>query len=303
MSYYKYQNIKSVSEYEIEYQKIRAELDAKREENRVVGIPIFSNCLFDIERLSDEIGQFQDHLSGEEVYQDQLKSNLEYYISKSKASYLAPAYNCNNYLDFMLKYNINVQNRDYNEIPKYNRHLGTIHVQNIFISIKCLLDRLVAILSFYFSGFSIDTTFGRIKDTKNASGLMSSVIKMKDVHGYMNFVYDEYHDWIKEIVEPRDTIIHYNDMDIRIHYTADGREFFLHTYTKIFDKEFSELHLYEPSPDEGHYYKSLMKSVQKVYKFFDITFEVLKQMEIKYKKSHFIKESDFVIYKNNGYKF
>ena len=304
MSYYKYQNVKTLEEYQLEHHKSKTNESIEQNTKRVIEIiPIFRNCEFDIERLSEEITKFENHLSTCEKYQKKLKSNLRGFISNSNASYLAPAYNYNNYIEYIIQFNIRRKNNEHQLIPHCNDHLATIQVQNIFISIKCLLDRLVSILSFYFNGISVDTTFGRVKKNGKASGLMSTVLSLKETNKYMEFIHKEYYEWIKDIVEPRDIIIHYNDMDIQSHPTADGREFFMHRHIKIFENQETELPIQTPDYEDGHYYKSLMKSVQKLYRFYDITFEVLKNMDIKYKKSHFIEKVDYELYKNNGYKF
>lgn len=230
-----------------------------------------------------------------------LKSNLCEYIGYSKATYLAPAYNYNNYINYLIEYNINNMTGRHDKILDCSKQLFTVQIQNIFISIKCLLDRLVTILSFYYNGLSITSTFGRITENNKGKGLMSAVLERKENDSLLQFIYTEYNEWIKEIVEPRDVIIHYNDMHCTPHYTADGREFFTHSKIKLFDENKSDSWNI-PSPDEGHYYKSIMKSVQNLYRFFDIIFDVLKDKDITYKKFHFNNESDFEEYKKNGYK-
>lgn len=194
-------------------------------------------------------------------------------------------------------------NRNYELISSCHDHLATVHVQNILISIKCLLDRLVSILSFYFNGISLDSTFGRIKKNGKASGLMSIVLTLKETNKYMEFIYDEYFEWIKDIVEPRDIIIHYNDMHISSHTTADGREFFIHNHIRIFEDQEIDSDNQNLGPEDGHYYKSLMKNVQRLYRFYDITFKVLESMEIKYKKSHFVNKVEYERFRNNAFNF
>ncbi|MCT8975008.1 hypothetical protein N4T77_00195 [Clostridium sp. CX1] len=302
MSYYKYQNVRDMQWYEEEYEKRRSEELENQQKGMFLDIPIFRNCTFDLERLQKEIDSFEEYLFVKEDHQTSLKSNLHGYISYSKATYLAPAYNYNKYIEHLIEYNINIMNKKYSKNLECYEQLFTIEIQNIFISIKCLLDRLVTILSFYYKGISITSTFGRISENNKANGLMSEVLKRKENDELMGFIYSEYNSWIKEIVEPRDIIMHYNDMYCNVHYTADGREFFMHSNIRIFDENRNDSWDL-PSPDEGHYYKSLMKSVQNVYEFFDTTFEVLKKKNIIYQRYHFKEKIDFDEYKKNDYKF
>lgn len=75
------------------------------------------------------------------------------------------------------------------------------------------MDRTVPIFSFYYDGFSLETTFGHINfETLKAKGFMQIVRGQKEQDSLMEFIYNEYCSWIKNIVEPRNTIMHYNDL-------------------------------------------------------------------------------------------
>ncbi|MEV9639809.1 hypothetical protein ABZ756_03830 [Mammaliicoccus sciuri] len=65
-----------------------------------------------------------------------------------------------------------------------------VYVQALFTSIKTALDRIIPLLTFYYSGVSLESTFGRIKENGKTKGLMSVVIQLKDNDDIMEFIYD-----------------------------------------------------------------------------------------------------------------
>lgn len=263
--------------------------------NRVTAIPIFNNCEFDIDKLCANYNEFIDQIRNQEknIIADPslLKSDLYNYLSNSHASYLAPAYNYNCYLQVLIEDNIHRMNHEYNSALDLSRYYYTIIVQNILVSIKALLDRTVPIFSFYYGGFSLETTFGHIDaNTSKGSGFMQMVRTHIQKHddGLMKFIYEEYESWIKYVVEPRNTIMHYNDLQSEYRYPFDGRQFPMHHNVKVFGKTVDERTI---EWDDGFYYKSLMKNVQDVYYFMDTIFGTLLKKRITYRKEHFV-ESD-----------
>lgn len=74
MSYYKYQDVKTLEEYKLKYEESKTNEPNDSTMNRAIEIPIFRNCEFNIERLSKEIIQFENHLSKYEKYHKELKS-------------------------------------------------------------------------------------------------------------------------------------------------------------------------------------------------------------------------------------
>jgi hypothetical protein len=305
MSYYKYQNVKSIDEYQeicdTKLKKLKERIDAKAP--FMTEIPIFRDCEFDIDKLDHTINDFITYVYNVEQNDgtSALKSTLSNFMSRSHASYIAPAYNFNNYLEFLISYNIDNFNHQTGKYAHCTNYLYTVHIHNIFISIKCMLDRLIPILSYYYNGLDLKTTFGRISSNKKSKGVMSRAIELKESDPLMRFIYEEYFRWIKRIIEPRDMIIHYNDMSSQARYTVDEREFPMHYDIKIFND--NELEDEDYDPDDGYYYKSLMKDVQNLYFLLDNMFDYLKGKPIVYKKQHFIHFNDFEEYRNNNYSF
>ena len=271
-----------------EYQKI---IDLKLEElkeqisneiPKASEIPIFRNCEFDLDKLNENMNQIINQISKKEVGEnsEKLKSSLSFFLMNSYASYLAPAINFNLYIELLIQNNINRMNGVEDSLIESS--LYTVHVQNIFISIKCMLDRLVPILSYYYKGFSFTSTFGRIVEGKKTKGLMSVVEQGKDEDELLNFIYHEYKAWVKNIVKPRDYIIHYNDMTLENHYTFDKREF-----PKHYDGR-GLINWNKTTPiGDFHYYKSLREDVARLYSLLDEIFEYLFRMPITYSKQHF----------------
>ena len=295
--YDKYQNPKTTAEY---YELLKDKIYSEEYRNKLIEIPIFRNCEFDISRLSENYDNFINKIFQKEQLQSlttlNLKSTLSAYLSYSRTSYLAPAYNYNCYINLLIEDNLNrVNNKSSLE---YTDTYYTIITQNILISIKSLLDRMVPIFSFYYSGFSLNTTFGHLDlNTNRGSGFMKHVqsITRKTTDPLMSFIYEEYCSWINRIVEPRDTIIHYNDLCSEYRVTHDNRQFPMHHHTKIFGDSHDERTF---DYDDGFYYKSLMKNIQDTYYFFDTILNNLTSREIICRKDHFITNTDYDNYKN-----
>lgn len=220
-------------------------------------------------------------------------SSVSHFLQNSTNSYLAPAYHLNNYLEHLNDYNVRKLNKENLDnidtvIVKFN-----IEIQSIFASIKGLLDRLVAIMSFFYSGFSLDTTFGRIDPVNQKSrGLMGVVVRMQDQCPVLKYIYNEYEDWIRDTVVPRDIIIHYNDLGFRFHFTLDGRMIPFHIEEKVFEK----IDYMQTDPIE-YTYKDIVKSVNQTYSFVEEVLNGLLKKDFRLTKKHFIAESDYLKYK------
>lgn len=117
--------------------------------NKVIEIPIFRNCEFDINKLCDNYDSFINKISIQEdacsFDKSLLKSDLYYYLSNSHASYLAPAFNYNCYIKLLIEDNINKMNHEDNNALKNVSYYYTILIQNLSpFSEKCPRMHLVA---------------------------------------------------------------------------------------------------------------------------------------------------------------
>ena len=179
--YYEYQ----IKISEEEYLKMSKDgFPPKGMSNRVIEIPIFRNCEFDIKKLCNNYNSISDKIFNCEdttsLDLSLLKSSLYDYLNNSHASYLAPAYNYNCYLNLLIENNIKRMNNDNMDSLENADYYYTIIIQNLLISIKSLLDRTVPIFSFYYNGFSLETTFGHFNfETSKATGFMQTVIQKK----------------------------------------------------------------------------------------------------------------------------
>ncbi|MBN3556048.1 hypothetical protein JYA63_17345 [Fictibacillus nanhaiensis] len=268
-------------------------------ELKVEKINLFLDLRIDLEKMLSNLETISNEFytkekaEGLDVLWSELHSPLSYFLESSTNSFLAPAYHLNNYLEHLNEYNVRSLNKENLEdvdtlIVKFN-----IEIQSIFSSIKGLLDRLVAIMSFFYSGFSLETTFGRIDPvTGKTSGLMGTVFKMKEQCPVLKYINDEYHLWIRDIVVPRDIIIHYNDLGFRPHYTADGRMIPFHIEKKVFE----QVDYIESFPIEYNY-KDIVRSVTNTYLFVQQVLNGLIKKDFRLSKKHFIHESSYKQYR------
>lgn len=108
-----------------------------------------------------------------------------------------------------------------------------IEIQALLISIKSALDRLVSLFSYYYKGIMPHTTFGRVEHSKS-KGFMDIVTKGKDNDNLLEFINDNYEEWINIVVAPRDMIIHYNDLSLTYQFDSKlGREIPVHYNEKL----------------------------------------------------------------------
>lgn len=189
------------------------------------------------------------HLKYQELELDALEDHayldLCTIINEMATSFTAPAYHYNSYIDNLIK-DLTWDDMKYTlEESKWESNLlrrvkYQADVQSVFLSIKTCLDRLIAIFTYYFRGISPSTTFGRYKDSGKATGLMSKVRELKESDNLMGYIEESYHKWIKLAVSPRDTIAHYNDLQINYHFdTETGFEIPTHGNGKILDSSFT----------------------------------------------------------------
>ncbi len=147
-------------------------------------------------------------------------SNIALFIRSIRPVYVGPAYCFNRFIDAYvedtfwdyIKYKIDSESQKSSSLSET---LIIVELQNCLYEIKMGLDRLVQFFSLYYRGVSPTTTFGRITaredGTTKSKGFMAYVIANKDSDEIFKYVYDEYHNWIKECVKPRDAITHYKD--------------------------------------------------------------------------------------------
>jgi hypothetical protein len=161
-------------------------------------------------------------LSGRSIAATQDSANLDIItiLKLLEPSFIAPAWQYNLYLDGFarelvwdeIKYSLPPEGRPSNIM---RRLAYQVPAQSLLVAIKSGLDRLVILLSYYYRGFSPKTTFGRIVLDGKSRGLMAYALKNAGEDPLCKLLVDNYHEWIKAVVEPRDLIIHYNDMAVR----------------------------------------------------------------------------------------
>jgi len=148
-------------------------------------------------------------------------------LGEEYPSFLAPAYHFNQYLHY-LSQDVAVFGRilplrhsvSFDVVTKsaLNRSLILIEFENTLISLKTALDRFVRVLSEFFSGIDPWSTFGKITKDGNTKGFMSKVkegregkvTRKNEATRYISsYIYDQYFDWIQDLVVPRNELIHY----------------------------------------------------------------------------------------------
>lgn len=197
-------------------------------------------------------------------------SEISIWLRNIRPAYTAPAYNFNKYLDVLVQdiywEDIKHESQDnYWKSASLREVEVLIELQNCLISIKMGLDRIVKLFSLYYKGFSASTTFGHIdireNGTEKGKNFMAYVMSNKDKDELFAFLYNEYNEWIKKCVKPRDAIIHYQDFFSE--YTFDSYKWIeqpIHINTKN-NESIEETRL------------SIDEYVNRFYKFFE---EILK---------------------------
>jgi len=181
-------------------------------------------------RNSDDLQQFgTDSCSGSAPFAEtwyDARSDVITVINALEPSFIAPAWHYNSYIDHLLR---DLFWQDFkSRIPPEDRPSNIMRrlsfqvpAQSVLLAVKSGLDRLVLLLSYYYRGFSPNTTFGRIKNDGRASGLMAYALTNAATDPIFRFLVDDYHRWIKFAVEPRDVITHHNDMMAEFVFDAE----------------------------------------------------------------------------------
>lgn len=211
---------------------------------------------------------------------------LYHILGRSKSTYIAPAFNLNAYLDKLVEYNIKRFNKEINYTGDdlYVIQIN-ITIQTLLISIKCLLDRIVPLLSYYYVEVrKLDWTFGRVKDGKSKDALMEVVLGLRDSDPLMRYLSEQYEEWIEDIVSPRDMIVHYNDLGVREHHTVDGRIIPVHLESRLYGIKDENSCLDLP---RDFSYKDICHVVDKLYTLYEIVFLQLEGRPINHFTKHF----------------
>jgi len=162
-------------------------------------------------------------------------------VNEMITSFTAPAYHYNLYIDNLVL-DLTANDNTYDNENEDSRALRRVKYQadahSILLSIKMALDRMVTIFSYYFKVFSIETTFGRRKDTNKYAGFMSRVNNLKAEDTLMEYIDNSYEIWIKFAVSPRDMITHNNDLSITYSFDSEsGCLIPIHGNVKLFAKD------------------------------------------------------------------
>ena len=195
-----------------------------------------------------------------------------YVFYKMQPSIVAPAYNLNQYLTKLNEYTVYYNFGEREKLKKTEVELN-IYVNQIFISIKTLLDRCVSLFTYYIKGVSKDSTFGHIKANGTATGLINKIITIKkkpndvdkEKEPLLDYIYEQYNEWIRIAVGPRDMIIHYNDFYTKYQHPIDGRIFPVHLEIRTFDDPYIDGEYVEPC---DYNYKILYQKIHQLYEFF-----------------------------------
>lgn len=227
----------------------------------------------------DKISTYSVNSNNKSAFES--NNDVSILISSMEPSFMAPAFHYNQYVDhFVNDLQWNPDQKYFYEEP--NKIKYRIEIQALVVSVKVGLDRLVSVLHYYYKGFSPSTTWGRQKSNKNKyQGFMQVVYEQKEGDKLLSFIFNEYHDWIKKIVAPRDTIIHYNDLGIRYFFdTSNKLEIPIHFHNKLLKamQDDAENKVY------GFDFVGLKKYVDRWYEFVNYVFDNLINKSVLIKK-------------------
>lgn len=155
--------------------------------------------------------------------------SLTFLLDQIRASYLSPAYNYNKLIDeiiqdiFWDEIKFEIPDCQWVAMGRRTDQI-IIEVQNCLISLKTALDRIVKLFRLYRKGIAEYSTFGHINSVTNkAKGFMAQVVRDRKDDDVLEYVYKEYCEWIRDSVQPRDAIIHYDDIWVE-YYLCDMHE-------------------------------------------------------------------------------
>jgi hypothetical protein len=206
-------------------------------------------------------------------------------IDKMQPSFLSPAYHYNFYVEHLINWiNFDKHNNEVYESSFYRQVKFQIEFQDVLISIKTALDRLVVLFSYYYKGIMPHTTFGHQDSKGKFTSFMQKINELKDEDSLAKYIYDEYFEWIQIAVLPRDILIHYNDMGIAWRYDSSiNVEIPQHYIHKFFlskdEKESLKSYTYEQ--------EDLKIIVDSYYTFFDKVLDMLNDKTIIIEKARF----------------
>lgn len=205
---------------------------------KIIQIPKFECRKIDYKEYLEKYNKcIESFPSADENISGKLFIDLAGLLERTHTSFISPGFYLNKYIENIVKYNIDSINRDNPEKRQEYIEEFNIYINAILISFKTLLDRLAPILSFFYNGISLKTTFGGRKSNGKYTGLMNVVERLKDKDEVMERIFEEYDYGIANFIKPRDTIIHYNDMETQFRWAADDTIFPIHYYTRIFLKK------------------------------------------------------------------
>lgn len=156
----------------------------------------------------------KEYCKGNQSYIDEMDNILLpmswKWVKNTIPSLIAPAYNYNLFIDNLLEY-----------IKKCDGHVFAIteefifyiiSAQNLLVSIKSAIDKIVGFFRIFYDGFSKETTFGHINDSGKYTGFLNYAFSSNKKDSILNYVLKSYNRWIKEVVELRDSVMHYEDL-------------------------------------------------------------------------------------------
>ena len=148
-------------------------------------------------------------------------------VDSNRASYVAPALQFNQYLEW-LAVDIEWDEKKWlteEDTPRPSNVLrrvsAEVYAHATLLSIKAGLDRFVRILSFYYPGIAGHTTWGRYGENGKPSGFMAVVARSKDQDSLLAEMDSSYRRWINLAVAPRDALTHYQDSTSCWHYLPE----------------------------------------------------------------------------------
>jgi len=253
------------------------------DESRKEAIEYLERLKFNLDDLSDKpLNLRQKYFTkfqalNLKVHEDHAYLDLSTIMNEMVVSFIAPAYYFNTYIKNLIKdltwdeYKYSINEVEWiSGIIRRSKYQADAH--SVFLSIKMALDRLVVVFTYYYNGLSPSTTFGRYKDSGKATGLMSKVNELKSTDPLMAYIEKNYHEWIKDVVYPRDMITHYNDLSIHYHLDAEtGYEFPVHIADKLLKDE---------SASKAYGFMTINEYADNWYKFFSEIMKFLLEKEL-----------------------
>jgi len=173
---------------------------------------------YDLERISTDFGRILKEFQQLEYEKNLIAINQK--LFNFKTSYIAPAYHLNRFdkatkefFENDLPKSLQKGYMDENTMSLLTVKLH-LEFNTVLYSLKMSLDRIVFFMSKYYKGISPNNTFGRIREDGKPKSMMAEVVRLKDSDKIMNLIFENYNEWIGEAVKPRDTITHYENLNL-----------------------------------------------------------------------------------------